>query len=72
MQLRGQCCTLEPGQVLYVPQYWMAHTQLMDDNTISLVVRLDSRAKLRAPECIALQVPARAIALLAPTAHGKL
>lgn len=56
LQIKGLCCILKPTEVLYVPQYWFAHVQVLENDASWVVLDLKSDAKLRSSDCIALQV----------------
>ena len=48
--------TVEAGDLLYIPQFWFAHMQLLDRDDACLLLHLPSTHKLRAHTCIPLQV----------------
>ena len=54
--VRGLECILEPGQVLYVPQYFFAHSQDLDKEVISLHVEISQGRRVRSEDAVPLQV----------------
>ncbi|GMH34419.1 hypothetical protein BSKO_02253 [Bryopsis sp. KO-2023] len=55
-KVKGAQCILQPGEVLFVPQFWFAHSQSLDDFNTSLTFHFDPCSRLRAEDCILLQV----------------
>ncbi|KAK9814645.1 hypothetical protein WJX72_009229 [[Myrmecia] bisecta] len=53
---QGHVCILGPGELLYVPPFWFAHVQQLEAVTATLVFHMHQGARLRAKDCIPLQV----------------
>jgi hypothetical protein len=54
--VRGLECILEPGQMLYVPQYYFIHSQDLDTEVVALQVAISQGRRIRSEEAIPLQV----------------
>ena len=54
--VRGLECTLEPGDTLYVPQYFFLHKQDLDKEVIALQISLSQGKRIRSEDVIPLQI----------------
>ncbi|UPR02111.1 JmjC domain-containing protein [Chloropicon primus] len=54
--VRGKECILEPGEVLYVPQYFFLHRQDLDEEVVALDVSVSQGKRTRHRAAIPLQI----------------
>ncbi|KAL0039566.1 hypothetical protein WJX77_002084 [Trebouxia sp. C0004] len=54
--VKGLCCILKPGDVVYLPAYWFVHAQHLEESNISLMFHMGAGMRARPPGCAPLQL----------------
>ncbi|DBA69067.1 TPA: hypothetical protein ACH3X2_013228 [Trebouxia sp. C0005] len=54
--VKGLCCILKPGDVVYLPAYWFVHAQHLEESNISLLFHMGAGMRARPAACAPLQL----------------